>query len=108
MESCRLFCSGENKSLAVVTVRTFTSYVGKTDLPTGQIHHRSPEVNSSQSGFFLPTVKKFWEGHTTDIGSQGFHAHLNFWNVNSRRQDAQESSRSKRRFFLLSRCYFAR
>ena len=22
--------------------------------------------------------KKFWEGHTTDIGSQGFHAHLKF------------------------------
>ena len=22
--------------------------------------------------------KKLWEGHTTDIGSQGFHAHMKF------------------------------
>ena len=33
------------------------------------------EVNSSQVLFYLG--KKFWEGHTTDIGSQGFHAQLN-------------------------------
>ena len=34
------------------------------------------EVNSSRVLFYLG--KKFWEGHTTDIGSQGFHAPLNF------------------------------
>ena len=33
------------------------------------------EVNSSRVLFYLG--KKFWEGHTTDIGSQGFHAQLN-------------------------------
>lgn len=37
----------------MVTVRTFISYVGKTDLPNGQIHHRSPEVNSSRVSFYL-------------------------------------------------------
>ena len=33
-------------------------------------------VNSSRVLFYLG--KKFWEGHTTDIDSQVFHAHLNF------------------------------
>ena len=42
----------------------------------GQIHQKSPEVNSSQVLFYLG--KKLWEGHTTDIGFQGFHAQLNF------------------------------
>ena len=42
----------------------------------GQIHQKFPEVNSSRVLFYLG--KKFWEGHTTDIGSQGFHAQLNF------------------------------
>ena len=47
---------------------------------------------------FVYQGKKFWEGHTTSISSQGFHAQFNFWRVNSRRQDAQGSNRSKRRF----------
>ena len=42
----------------------------------GQIHQKSPEVNSSQVLFYLG--KKLWEGHTTDVGFQGFHAQLNF------------------------------
>ena len=33
-------------------------------------------VNSSLVLFYLG--KKVWEGHTTDVGSQGFHAQLNF------------------------------
>ena len=49
--------------IAVVTLQTFTS---------GQIHQKSPKVNSSRVLFYLG--EKFWEGHTTDIGSQGFHA----------------------------------
>ena len=39
-------------------------------------------------------------GHTTDIGSEGFHASCFFWSVNLRRQYVQGSSWSKRRFFF--------
>ena len=49
---------------------------------------------------FFYLGEKFWEGHPTDIGSQGFHAIWIFWIVNSRRQDAHGSSWSKRRFFF--------
>ena len=72
-------------------------YLGKSNLP---------RVNSSIisrgkfiSGFVWPSWK-FWEGHTTDIGSQGFHGSWMFWSVNLKRQDALGSSWSKRRFFL--------
>ena len=61
----------------------------------GQIHRKSPELNSSRVLFYLG--EKFSEGYTPDIGSQGFHASWIFWSVNSRRQDAQGS-----------RCYFLR
>ena len=56
----------------------------------GQIHQKAPEVNSSRVLFYLG--EKYWEGHTTDIGSEGFHASCFFWSVNLRRQDAQGSS----------------
>ena len=59
--------------IAVVTLQTFT-YVKQIYL--GQIHQKFPKVNSSRVLFYLG--KKFWEGHTTDIGSRGFHAQLNF------------------------------
>ena len=38
----------------------------------GQIHHKSHEVNSSRVLFYQGEI--FWEGHTTDIGYEGFHA----------------------------------
>ena len=69
-------------------------YPGKTDLP---------RANSSKI-----SRGKFISGHTTDIGSQSFHASWIFWSVHSRRQNVQGTSWSKRRFFLLSRCYFLR
>ena len=47
----------------------------------GQIHQKSPELNSSRALFYLG--EKFSEGHTPDIGSQGFHASGIFWSVNS-------------------------
>ena len=81
--------------IAVVTLRTF---IKVKPIYQGQIHKKFPELNSSRVLFYLG--KKFWEGHITDIGSQGFHARLNFRSVNSRRQDAQESSRSKRLFIF--------
>ena len=59
--------------IAVVTLQTFTQV---NPIYLGQIHQKSLEVNSSRVLFYLG--KKFWEGHTTDIGSQGFHAHLKF------------------------------
>ena len=43
-----------------------------TDFYLGQIHQKSPKVNSSRVLFYLS--EKFWEGHTTDNGPQGFHA----------------------------------
>ena len=72
-------------------------YLGKTDLPRAN----SSKISRGKfiSGFVLPRPK-FWEGHTTDIGSQSFHASWIFWSVNSRRQNAQGSSWSKRRFFF--------
>ena len=60
--------------LAVVTLRTFTLV---KPICLGQIHQKSPKINWSRVLFYLG--KKFWEGHTTDIGSQGFHAQLNFF-----------------------------
>ena len=42
----------------------------------GQINQKSAKVSSSRVLFYLG--KKFWEGHTTDIGSQVFHTQLNF------------------------------
>ena len=61
------------KVLAAVTLQTFT---WAKPIYLGQIHQSSPEVNSARILFYLG--KKFWEGHTTDIGSQGFHAQMNF------------------------------
>ena len=75
----------------VVTLQTFNKV---KQIYLGQIRQKFPEVNSSWVSFYLG-VKKFWEGRTTEIDSQGFHAHLNFWCVNSRRQDSSGSSRSK-------------
>ena len=63
----------KNLILAVVTLQTFTLV---KQIYLGQIHQKFPVVNSSRVLFYLG--KKFWEGHTTDIGSQGFHAHLKF------------------------------
>ena len=58
----------------MVILRVFT-LVKPTYL--GQIHHKSPM--QIHLGFCSPdTGKKFWEGHTTDIGSQVFHEQLNF------------------------------
>ena len=54
--------------LAVVTLQTFTKVKA---IYLGQIHQKPPEVNSSRVLFYLG--EKFWEGHITDIGSQGFH-----------------------------------
>ena len=51
--------------IVVVTLYTFT-YVKPIYL--GQ--------NSSRISFYQG--KKFWEGHPTDIGSQGFHTQMNF------------------------------
>ena len=71
-------CGSQNLyTIAVVTLYT-DFYLGKTDLPRylGQIHQKFLEVNSSRVLFYLG--KKFWEGHTTDISSQGFHGQLNF------------------------------
>ena len=45
----------------MVTLQTFT-YVKPFHL--GQIHQKSPEVNSARVLFYLG--KKFWEGDTTD------------------------------------------
>ena len=55
------------------------------------------------SGFALPREKilgrsLYWLPR--------FSRTVEFWSVNSRRKDVQGSSRSKRRFFLLSRCHF--
>ena len=75
----------------VVTLQTFNKV---KQIYLGQIRQKFPEVNSSWVSFYLG-VKKFGEGRTTEIDSQGFHAHLNFWCVNSRRQDSSGSSRSK-------------
>ena len=58
--------------LAVVTLQTFTQV---KQIYLVQIHQKFPEVNSSRVLFYIG--KKFWEGHTTDISSQGFHAQLN-------------------------------
>ena len=55
--------------LAVVTLQTFTSIKA---IYLGQIHQKSPEVNSSRVLFYLG--EKFWEGYATDIGYQGFQA----------------------------------
>ena len=57
----------------MVALQTFT---WAKPIYLGQIHQSSPEVNSSGILFYLG--KKFWEGHTTDIGSQSFHAQMNF------------------------------
>ena len=81
----------------MVTVRTFISYVGKTDLPNGQIHLRSPEVNSSRVLFYLQ-VKNSGKVILLISAPKVFKHIWIFWSVNSRRQDAQECSRSKRRF----------
>ena len=59
--------------IAVVTLRAFTKV---KPIYLGQIHQKSPKLNSPQVLFYLG--KKFWEGHITDIGSQGFHGQLNF------------------------------
>ena len=75
----------------VVTLQTFNKV---KQIYLGQIRQKFPEVNSSWVSFYLG-VKKFGEGRTTEIDSQGFHAHRNFWCVNSRRQDSSGSSRSK-------------
>ena len=82
----------------MVTLRTFTKV---KPIYLGQTHQKSSEVNSSRGLFYIG--KKFWEGHTSDIGSQSFHVSWIFWSENSRRQNAQGTSWSKRRFFLLSR-----
>ena len=59
----------------MVTLRTFTEV---KPIYLGQIHQKSSELNSSQGLFYNYLGKKFWESRTTDIGSQGFHAQLNF------------------------------
>ena len=41
-------------------------YLGNS-IYLGQIHQKSPEVDSSRVLFYLG--EKFWKGHTTDIGS---------------------------------------
>ena len=63
-------------------------YPGKSDLP------RANSSKICRGKFISGSVfcEKFWEGHTTDISSQGFHASWIFWSVNLRRQDAQGSS----------------
>ena len=66
-----------------------------------QIRQNPPEVNSSRILFYLR--KKSCEGHTTDIGYQGFHAQLNWKKM--RRNLAEQRDVL---FFLLSRCYFLR
>ena len=72
-------------------------HLGKSDLP---------RANSSKNsrGKFISGLfylgEKFWEGHTTDIGSQGFHASWIFWIVNLRRQDAQGSPADQRDVFF--------
>ena len=81
----------------MVTVRTFISYVGKTDLPNGQIHLRSPEVNSSRVLFYLQ-AKNSGKVILLISAPKVFKHIWIFWSVNSRGQDAQECSRSKRRF----------
>ena len=63
----------KNLILAVVTLQTFTLV---KQIYLGQIHQKFPVVHSSRVLFYLG--KKFWKGHTTVIGSQGFHALLNF------------------------------
>ena len=47
-------------AIAVVTLQTYL----------GHIHQKSPEVNSSRVLFYIG--EKFWEGHTTDIGTKVF------------------------------------
>ena len=64
-------------------------------------------VNSSRVLFYLG--KKFWEGHTTDIGSQGFHAQLNV--LERKIQEGKmcrDLADQRDVFFILSRCYFLR
>ena len=63
----------KNLILAVVTLQTFTLV---KQIYLGQIHQKFPVVNLSRVLFYLG--KKFWQGHTTVISSQGFHALLNF------------------------------
>ena len=55
---------------------TTAFYLGKTDLPRAS----SSKISRGKffSFFFFYLGKKFWEGHTTDIGSECFHAQLNF------------------------------
>ena len=59
--------------IAVVTPRTF---IQVKPIYLGQIHQKFPELNTSRVLFYFG--KNIWEGHTTDISSQGFHAQLNF------------------------------
>ena len=82
-------------------------HLGKSNLPR-EVHQKSPKINSSRVLFY--PGEKFYEGHTTAQGAalKVFTPVEFFWNVNLRRQDAQGSSWSKRRFFLLSHCYFLR
>ena len=61
------------QTIPVVTIQTFTDV---KPIYLGQIHQEFPEVNSSRVLVYLGN--KFWECHTTDIGSQGFHAQLKF------------------------------
>ena len=78
----------------VVTLQTFNKV---KQIYLGQLCQKFPEINLSWVSFYLG-VKKFGEGCTTEIDSQGFHAPLFCWCVNSRRQDSSGSSRSKRHF----------
>ena len=68
---------------------------GKTDLPKA---NSSKISRAKSSRVLLYLGGKFSEGHTPDIGSQGFHASWIFWSVNSRRQDAQGSQLIKETF----------
>ena len=68
-------CGSQNLLAVVAVVTLYTDfYLGKTDLPRANLSKISR--GKFISGFVL--TKKFWEGHTTDIGCQGFHGQLNF------------------------------
>ena len=82
---------------------TIDFYQGKTDLPRANSSKIS-EINSYRFLFYLGKI--FWEGHTTDIGSQGFHAQLNFLAPKFKKARCSGIQPIKETFFFLSRCYF--
>ena len=82
---------------------TIDFYLGKTDLARAN-SSKIPEINSYRFLFYLGKI--FWEGHTTDIGSQGFHAQLNFLAPKFKKARSSGIQPIKETFFFLSRCYF--